>query len=79
MDSIRDGYDMAIRKFDASLSLLDIYPIASTGTVFDPTTMKALESRATQGVEKGLVVETVSGGFIRGDEVLRYAQVIVAG
>jgi molecular chaperone GrpE (heat shock protein) len=78
MDNIRDGYDMAIRKFDASLALLDIQPIASTGAVFDPMTMKALESRAVAGMEKGTVVETVSGGFKRGDEILRYAQVIVA-
>lgn len=78
MDNIRDGYDMAIRKFDASLALLDIQPIASTGFVFDPMVMKALESRAAEGMEKGTVVETVSGGFKRGDEILRYAQVIVA-
>ncbi|MCA1787645.1 MAG: nucleotide exchange factor GrpE [Desulfobacteraceae bacterium] len=78
MDNIRDGYDMAIRKFDASLALLDIQPIASTGEIFDPTMMKALESRAAAGVETGTVVETVSGGFKRGDEILRYAQVIVA-
>jgi len=78
MDNIRDGYDMAIRKFDASLALMDIQPIASTGAVFDPMTMKALESRAVAGMEKGTVVETVSGGFKRGDEILRYAQVIVA-
>jgi molecular chaperone GrpE (heat shock protein) len=78
MDNIHEGYDMAIRKFDASLALLDIQPIVSTGAVFDPMVMKALESRAAEGVEKGTVVETVSGGFKRGDEILRYAQVIVA-
>ncbi len=78
MNSIRDGYDMAIRKFDASLALLDIYPLSSTGAVFDPMVMNALESRTMEGVEKGTVVETVSQGFKRGDEVLRYAQVIVA-
>ncbi|WP_035237189.1 nucleotide exchange factor GrpE [Desulfobacter vibrioformis] len=78
MDNIRDGYDMAIRKFDASLALLGIHPIASTGAVFDPMAMRALESRTTEGVEKGTVVETVSGGFKRGNEILRYAQVVVA-
>lgn len=77
MDNIHEGYDMAIRKFDASLALLDIQPIVSTGAVFDPKVMKALESRAVEGMEKGTVVETVSGGFKRGDEILRYAQVIV--
>jgi len=78
MDNIHEGYDMAIRKFDVSLALLDIQPIVSTGAVFDPMVMKALESRTAEGMEKGTVVETVSGGFKRGDEILRYAQVIVA-
>lgn len=78
MDNIRDGYDMAIRKFDASLDLLGIHPIASTGAVFDPMTMKALESRAMEGMERGTVVETVSGGFKRDNEIVRYAQVVVA-
>jgi len=78
MDNIRDGYDMVIRKFDASLALLGIHPLASTGAVFDPMAMRALESRTTEGVEKGTVVETVSGGFKRGNEILRYAQVVVA-
>ncbi len=79
MENIHDGYDMAIRKFDASLALLDIYPMETTGAAFDPMTMKALESRLTEGMEKGTVVETISGGFRRGNEILRYAQVIVAG
>lgn len=78
MNNIRDGYDMAIRKFDASLALLDIHPVVPTGTVFDPMEMNALESRVIEGVEKGTVVETVSTGFKRGDQMLRYAQVIVA-
>lgn len=78
VDNISDGYDVVIRKFDASLALLDIAPLLSTGAVFDPMVMKALESRVTDGMETGTVVETVAQGFKRGSEVLRYAQVIVA-
>ena len=79
MDNIQKGYEMAIRKFDASLALLDIYPMETEGLAFDPMTMKALETKEGSGKEKGTVLETVSGGFRRGDDVLRYAQVIVAG
>ncbi|SMD04814.1 Molecular chaperone GrpE (heat shock protein) [Desulfocicer vacuolatum DSM 3385] len=76
--NIPKGYEMAIRKFDASLALLDIYPLETDGVAFDPMTMKALEKKAVNGMSKGTVVETVSGGFRQGDEILRYAQVIVA-
>ena len=79
MENIHEGYDMSIRKFDASLALMDIHPMETAGVVFDPMTMKALESRVIEGMERGTVVETISGGFRRGDEILRYAQVIVAG
>lgn len=79
MDNIRGSYDMAIRKFDASLALLDIYPMDTDGVAFDPMTMKALEATPVPGMDKGIVVETVSGGFKRGNVALRHAQVIVAG
>ncbi len=77
--SITEGYDMAIRKFDNSLAMLDIYPVETTGMVFDPMTMNAIETKTVTNLEKGIVIEEVSGGFKRGNEVLRYAQVIVAG
>ena len=78
MDNIHKGYEMAIRKFDASLALLDIYPMETDGVSFDPMTMKALETKQGKDRAKGTVLETISGGFWRGDDVLRYAQVIVA-
>ncbi len=78
MDSIHKGYEMAIRKFDASLALLDIYPMETDGVAFDPMTMKALETKQGTDRDKGTVLETISGGFRRGDDVLIYAQVIVA-
>ena len=78
MDNIHKGYEMAIRKFDVSLALLDIYPMQTDGVAFDPMNMNALETKQGTDREKGTVVETISGGFRRGGRVLRYAQVIVA-
>jgi len=78
LNNIHKGYEMAIRKFDASLALLDIYPMETDGIAFDPMTMKALETKQGTDRDKGTVLETISGGFQRGDDVLRYAQVIVA-
>ena len=73
------GYEMALRKFDTALEQLGILPVTPAhGQEFDPAAMKALETRETKKAPPGTVLETVSGGFKKGDKVLRYARVIVA-
>lgn len=78
LESIQEGYDMAIRKFDAAIALVDIHPVETTDVPFDPATMQALETKPVKNIEKGTVIETISGGFKRENEVLRLARVIVA-
>jgi len=76
--TICEGYDMAISRFDKALSMMDIEPIQTDSTLFNPETMKVVETREVPGIENAMVIETVSGGFVRGREVLRFANVIVA-
>ncbi|MBF0468319.1 MAG: nucleotide exchange factor GrpE [Desulfamplus sp.] len=76
--TICEGYEMAINKFDKALSMMDIEPIQTDNAPFNPETMKVVETRDVFGVENGMVIETVSGGFARGREVLRFAKVVVA-
>lgn len=78
IESICEGYEMAINRFDKALSMLDIEPVVTHQMPFNPETMKAVESREVRGVEDGTVLETVSGGFVRGKEVLCHAKVVVA-
>ncbi|MBF0210169.1 MAG: nucleotide exchange factor GrpE [Desulfamplus sp.] len=75
---ICEGYEMAITNFDKALSIMDIEPIQSDKMPFNPETMKIVETRDIIGIENGTVVETLSGGFVRGREVLRFAKVIIA-
>ena len=76
--TICEGYEMAINRFDKALSIMDIEPIQTDNVPFNPETMKVVETREIAGLESGMVIETVSGGFVRGREVLRFAKVIVA-
>ncbi|MBF0204557.1 MAG: nucleotide exchange factor GrpE, partial [Desulfamplus sp.] len=76
--TICEGYEMAINRFDKALSMMDIEPIQTDNVPFNPETMKVVETREFFGIENDRVIETVSGGFARGREVLRFAKVIVA-
>lgn len=78
IEKISEGYEMAISRFDKALSMMDIEPIETFQAPFDPGTMKAIETRTVEYGEDGMVLETVAGGFIRGGEVMRHAQVVVS-
>ncbi|MEA2061060.1 MAG: nucleotide exchange factor GrpE [Thermodesulfobacteriota bacterium] len=78
MKNIAKGYEMALRRFDRSLALMDIYPVETDNAQFDPKTMKAVDTRKVHGFSKGQVIETVTCGFFKKKTVLKFAQVIVA-
>lgn len=78
IESITEGYEMALRRLDGVLANADIRVIESLGKPFDPKTMKAVDKRPEAGVEKGVVVEELLTGFVCGNEILRTAEVIVA-
>ncbi len=72
-----EGYEMALRRFDRALSHAGVAPLNTVGQPFDAATMRAVERRADPGREPGVVIEELLGGFIRGDEVIRTAEVVV--
>lgn len=78
IDGITEGYEMALRRMDKAMASADIMVVETVGKKFDPRTMKAVDKRSGSGSEKGIVVEELLTGFVRGDEVMRTAEVIVA-
>lgn len=57
----------------------DVLPIDTEGEPFDPAYHVAIEAvAATDGILPGSIVQETRRGYIAGDEVLRYAEVIVA-
>ena len=73
-----EGYEMALRRMDKALAALSVHPIETVGHTFDPKSMKAIGQKSDPVFKSGVVIEEVSGGFVREGEILRTAQVIVA-
>jgi len=61
------------------LSAEGVRPIETEGEIFDPHLHVAVEAApATDGVPAGSIVQEARRGYLAGDTVLRYAEVVVA-
>ena len=76
--AIQEGYELALNRFDRTMAQLGIRRVSASGAPFDPHCMVAIATRRLPEVEAGTVVEEAMSGYVRGDEVLRAAQVVVA-
>ena len=74
---IAEGYELALRRFDRMLSRFEVRRVETVGQPFDGRVMHAVEARRVAGMEDGRVVEELRSGFVRGDDVLRLADVAV--
>ncbi|MBF0450897.1 MAG: nucleotide exchange factor GrpE [Candidatus Magnetomorum sp.] len=77
IESTIEGYEMAIRRFDRALASVDIFPLACKDKLFDPKTMKAVGSKSIEEMSDGMIVEEMLTGFVRKNEVIRFAEVVV--
>jgi len=77
IEGIIEGYEMALRRFDQALSYVGITPVTALDRPFDPATMRAVGQESDPQKEAGIVIEEQVGGFVRQDEVIRTAEVIV--
>ena len=77
IEGVVEGYEMALRRVDRALTSVNVMPVETVGKRFDPKTMKAVDKRSASGLENGMIVEELLTGFVRGQEVLRTAEVVV--
>jgi len=77
IEGVVRGYEMAIERFDRALAQAGVHLIETVGHIFDADRMRAVETRTVDSVADGMVVEELLTGFVRGDEVLRPAEVVV--
>lgn len=73
-----DGIRIVHRRVCEILKKENVHPIASVGEVFDPRLHIAVEVEPTSQVAENVVTEEHRKGYRRGDQVLRYAEVVVA-
>ncbi len=77
IEGIVEGYEMALRRFDRALTYVGITPVTALDRPFDPATMRAVGQESDPQKEAGIVIEEQVGGFVRQDEVIQTAEVIV--
>ena len=73
------GVSLVRQQFLATLEGLGVSRVEPEGQPFDPARHEAVTSVSAPGVAPGTVVGVVRPGYLIGDEVLRPAQVAVAG
>lgn len=77
IDGVVTGYELVLERYDAALRQVGVSVVATTGQRFEPRTMVACETRVVEPNADGKVVEQLRSGFVRGEEVLRPADVVV--
>lgn len=77
-ESLRQGYEMALRKFDRALAAAGVRPLDTVRKPFDPHVMRAVDTVECPEIPAGVVQEERLGGFVRGEELLRPAEVVVS-
>ncbi len=79
MSAWLEGLEIVRERLLEALAAVEVVPIPAEGRVFDPHLHIALETvAATEKAPSGTIVGEHRRGYVRGDTVLRYAEVIVA-
>ena len=70
-----EGYGASLRRVDAALEANGVRPIECAGRPVDPARMHVVGVVHREGGANGEVVEVVRRGYVRGDRVIRHAEV----
>ncbi len=77
VDHLTTGVRMTLEKFYQLLREHGIEKIASLDQPFDPNRHEAVSMQKVEGKPEHAIVPVFREGYIKGDQVLRYAQVVV--
>jgi molecular chaperone GrpE len=77
-DGLAHGVLLVFRSLRDALSKHGIEAVDPTGEKFDPNLHEALSAQPADGVESGVVVETMQKGYKLGEQLIRPARVVVA-
>ncbi len=77
-DGLAHGVLLVFRSLRDSLGKHGIEAVDPAGEKFDPNLHEALSAQPVDGVESGVVVETMQKGYRLGEQLIRPARVVVA-
>lgn len=78
VDSLREGIDLTLKKFQNVLEKFGIDIIDPQGEKFDPNRHEAVSMQEVKGAESGTVVSVMQKGYELNGRLVRPAMVIVA-
>lgn len=74
---ITDNVNGILKKIDYLLEKESVFPINTESVTFDASLMIATETISDHSVVDNLVIETILKGYVRKEEIIRYAKVKV--
>jgi len=77
-DGLAHGVLLVFRSLRDSLGRNGVEAVDPKGEKFDPNAHEALSTVAADGVESGMVVETMQKGYRLGEQLIRPARVVVS-
>ena len=77
VESLRQGEELVMKKFESVLQAAGITAIECVGMPFNEEEQEAVARFAAGEDKRGLVIDCVQRGYKLGERVLRYAQVVV--
>jgi len=77
-DSLREGMDLTLKKFQGVLEKFDVSVIDPQGEKFNPDRHEAVSMQELEGSESGTVVSVMQKGYELNGRLIRPAMVIVA-
>jgi molecular chaperone GrpE len=78
VEQLRAGVELILKQMDEALKALNVQPVESVGTQFDPRVHEALASIETAELPDHQVVEEIRKGYKLRDKLLRPALVKIA-
>ena len=72
-----DGMMIVHQRVIELLEKLDVHPIQSLGTEFNPFFHKAIDMESNPDIDDNIILAEHRRGYIRDSKVIRYAEVIV--
>ena len=77
IEALRQGEELVMKKFESVLQAANITAIDCVGKPFNEEEQEAVARFAAGEDKRGLVIDCVQRGYKLGEQVLRYAKVVV--
>jgi molecular chaperone GrpE len=77
-EALAEGVALVLRELRGTLGRAGVESFDPTGERFDPSRHEALATRAADGADSGVVVETLEKGYRLDEQLIRPARVVVS-